>query len=54
MKPDTARLLASFVVVACMATITILGATDYNQPEGYIAAAFLTVFAVFVAVTQDP
>jgi hypothetical protein len=54
MKPDTARFLASFVVVACVATITILGATGYSQPEGYIAAAFLAVFAFFVALTQDP
>ena len=53
MKPDAARFLASSVVVACVAVIVILGATGYNQPEGYIACACLAIFAGFVALTQD-
>lgn len=53
MKPDTARFLASSVVVACIAVVVILGAAGYREPEGYIAAACLAIFAGFVASTQD-
>ena len=53
MKPDTARFLASSVVVACITVIVILGAAGYREPEGYIACACLAIFAGFVASTQD-
>ena len=53
MKADTVRFLASSVVVMCVATIVLLGATGYRDAEGYVAATFLAIFAGFVASTQD-
>lgn len=52
MKPDTARFLASSVVVAMVAVTVLLAAVGARDFETYLAVVLVAIFAGFVASTQ--
>ena len=53
MKPDTARFLASSVVVAMVAVAVVLAAVGVRDFETYLVIVGVGIFAGFVASTQD-
>jgi Mn2+/Fe2+ NRAMP family transporter len=52
MNPDTARFLASAVVVLCVVAIVLMGAAGCRDFEAYVIAVGVAILAGFIASTQ--